>query len=202
LSSAEEIAKRLFNIFILRGMLNVSCLPSDTKNVLTPAAADNISAWIAEDETFADIACQAIGYKEGDAGNGAVYVYASKGKAAVLSKIDKEIDGVPIKIRKPAPLLINPEQSQLKTNPPHIYILSDNQKRACGSSCSPSNALFAGTIGAIVKQNEELYLLSNNHVIGGCNHAPLNSIIMSPAMGDSSVGMAPSEIGRLSKLGG
>jgi hypothetical protein len=55
-------------------------------------------------------------------------------------------------------------------------------------------------MGAIVNQNEQLYILSNNHVIGGCNHAVLDTIIMSPATGDSILGITPFEVGRLNKL--
>jgi hypothetical protein len=197
--SSKNVASDLFNVFLANGMFNLSCIPTDASDSLTPASTSMAVGWIREDEDFANIACQAIGYDAGATEEKTVYVYSSKGTERGLGKIEKEIDGVIIKVKKLNPLLIKPEQSQKTTNHPYVF-LSANNRRACGSSCSPSNVLFAGTIGALIKREDDLFLLSNNHVIGGCNHAPVNTIIMTPAPRDSIGGIAPLEIGRLSAL--
>lgn len=205
--TAKSIAGDLFRAFIADGLFNVSCYsPADAGDALAPASSMRDSAsWARADGDFANMSVQAIGYEEGQ--NGAVYVYSSKGGEKALEKIDKEKDGVPIRLRRLSPISINPETSQKITNSPKVFIFDDNTtsglKLACGSSCAPSNATFAGTMGALLEMpgdDDALYILSNNHVIGGCNHAPCDSIIMAPAPADSIIGVAPREVGRLKKI--
>jgi hypothetical protein len=52
------------------------------------------------------------------------------------------------------------------------------------------------------KQNApEIYLLSNNHVFGGCNHVPVDQPILSPSSNDGRADIAaPREIGRHSEI--
>ncbi|MDR1482603.1 MAG: S1 family peptidase [Synergistaceae bacterium] len=201
MKTAREVANDLFNAFATEGMFNVSGRPSDTDMSLSPASTtDNFTSWALRDEDFAKMAFQAIGYEEGIENGGVVYVYSSKGSQKALAKVEKEVDEVPIRLRKLSPLSINPEQSLKSTNRPNVFLHGEGTRRACGSSCAPSGAQFAGTMGAIIRQNEQLYVLSNNHVIGGCNHGFLDTIIMSPATGDSVLGITPFEVGRLNKL--
>ena len=199
MQTAKAVASDLFKAFASKGLLNASCLHAIPGDSLIPASTDDVSvsSWVADDSDFASIAVQSISYAEKSK---TVYVHVSKGNMRKLSMLKKEINGVSIVIKKISPLIINPEKSLSSTNSGNIYLIGDEQRRACGSSCSPSNVTFAGTMGAIIRQNDVFFLLSNNHVIGGCNHARFNSIIMSPAMSDSISGIAPIEIGRLSKL--
>ena len=207
--TAEGVAEDLFRAFIADGVFNVSCYsPADAGDGLAPASStqDPLS-WARSDGDFANMSIQAVGYEEGAGQDGAVYVYSSKGGEKALGKIEKGKDGVQIKLRRLSPISINPETSQKITNSPKVFIFNDNTasglKLACGSSCAPSNATFAGTMGALLEipgDNDALYILSNNHVIGGCNHAPCDSIIMVPAPADSIIGVAPREVGRLKKI--
>lgn len=72
---------------------------------------------------------------------------------------------------------------------------------ACGSSCSPAGENTTGTFGALVKKDNELYCLSNNHVFAGCNHVPVGQPIMSPSSQDASPStQAPREICRHSEI--
>jgi hypothetical protein len=48
---------------------------------------------------------------------------------------------------------------------------------------------------------QQIYLLSNNHVLGGCNHVPQNQPILSPSSNDSRADLrAPTEIGRHAEI--
>ena len=63
------------------------------------------------------------------------------------------------------------------------------ERVACGSSCAPAGENYSGTFGALVKYNNELYAISNNHVFSACNHVPDKMPIMSPANADSFSGL-------------
>lgn len=60
---------------------------------------------------------------------------------------------------------------------------------ACGSSISPGNSASAGTLGALVSdQNMKLFGLSNNHVTGLCNHSQVGVPILAPGVIDVHAG--------------
>ncbi len=56
-----------------------------------------------------------------------------------------------------------------------------------------------GTLIKLNDDNEQLYVLSNNHVIGGCNHAEKDAIINVSAHIDSQK-FASLEVGKLSSV--
>ncbi|WP_296226901.1 hypothetical protein [Ralstonia sp. UBA689] len=67
----------------------------------------------------------------------------------------------------------------------------------CGSFISPGNEASAGTLGALVADDQQqLYGLSNNHVTGGCNHSAPGLPILAPGVKDVAAGViAPFTIG-------
>ncbi len=73
---------------------------------------------------------------------------------------------------------------------------------ACGSSIFPVNCQGAGTLGALVRdQDDNLFGLTNNHVTGACNLAMPGLPIISPGTCDATADhIAPFCIGRHSRL--
>lgn len=203
-NAAKEVAENLYEYFAATGMLNVSCGSSAyTHEGFAPAFSEDIaSSWRGE-IAFASKAVQSVGYEIlplGSEEKPAVYVYASKGVTKKDENTEREINGCAVRYRRLTPLSIKPDTSQITTNIPSLF-LCPNGEMACGSSCSLSTQTLAGTMGALLEFNEDnqLYLLSNNHVIGGCNHAEKNAIITMPAPRDSGR-FAPSEVGTLSAV--
>lgn len=203
--TAKEVAYELFNGFTKAGMLNTSAKPNMATGIsINPASnSDSTSKWIWENYDFMNSSVQAVGYEEYQddderKGSEAVYVYLSNGSDRSLQKLEREKDGITIHVRKLSPIIVKPKASINMASTSKLFI-GANSEIACGSSCSPANVSYSGTIGALIRRrnDDNLYILSNNHVIGGCNHAPRNTIIMSPAPSDARIGIAPREIGRL-----
>ena len=203
--TAKEVANELFNGFVNAGMLNITPQSNTSTGIsVNPASnSDSTNKWIFENNDFMNASIQAVGYEEyGEdderKGSEAVYVYQSNGTDKNLHKIEREKDGIPIRVRKLSPIIVKPKASIDMSSMSKIFI-GENSEIACGSSCSPANVNYSGTMGALIKRrdDENIYILSNNHVIGGCNHAPRNTIIMSPAPSDTRIGIAPREVGRL-----
>lgn len=55
-----------------------------------------------------------------------------------------------------------------------------NGRISCGSSIGMGGGFAAGTLGALVRVNDDLYGLSNNHVIGRCSYAEGGHPILAP----------------------
>ena len=55
-----------------------------------------------------------------------------------------------------------------------------NGRIACGSSIGLGGSLGAGTLGALVRVNGDLFGLSNNHVIGRCSYAEGGHPVLAP----------------------
>jgi hypothetical protein len=55
-----------------------------------------------------------------------------------------------------------------------------NARIACGSSIGMGGSFGAGTLGALVRVGDDLFGLSNNHVIGRCNYAEGGHPILAP----------------------
>lgn len=205
MTTAKDVAYELFEGFVKAGMLNTSQKPNALNGMsINPAStSDSTSKWIWQNNDFMNSSIQAVGYEEYDdgderKGSEAVYLYMSNGNDRTLHKIEREKDGVPIRVRKLSPVIVKPKASLNMSATSQLFI-GENSEIACGSSCSPVNVNYSGTIGALIRRRDDdhIYILSNNHVIGGCNHAPRNTIIMSPAPSDARIGIAPREIGRL-----
>ena len=185
-------------------MLNASCgSPAYAHGGLTPASSEYATPLWRGEIAFASKTVQSVGYANPPAGSDekpAVYVYASKGVTKKEERNEFDIDGVSVRYRRLIPLSVKPDTTRYTTNTPFLYCCP-NGEMACGSSCSLSTHNSAGTMGALLKFNGDnhLYVLSNNHVIGGCNHAEKNAIITVPAHMDSRR-VASLEVGKLSSL--
>lgn len=68
---------------------------------------------------------------------------------------------------------------------------------ACGSSISPGNDASAGTLGALLRDQNGLLLgLTNNHVTALCSHVPVGMPILAPGVFDVGPGgLSPFTIG-------
>jgi hypothetical protein len=69
----------------------------------------------------------------------------------------------------------------------------------CGVSIGNCNMIMAGTLGCLVTRSQQLFILSNNHVMALVNTSPLNAGIPQPGRLDGGV-CAPDIIARLSQF--
>ncbi len=71
-------------------------------------------------------------------------------------------------------------------------------KYTCGGSIYIGSEKGAGTLGCLVQKNGEIYGLSNNHIVGACNYAPIGLPIVIPGGIDVTAGgKDPETIGHL-----
>ena len=205
MNTAKEVAEHLYEYFAATGMLNASCGSSAyTDGGFTPASSEEATSSWKGDIAFASKAVQSVGYENLPLSSDkkpAVYVYVSKGVTKRDEKNEHEFEGFTVRYRRLTPLSVKPESSRYITNIPFLYCCP-NGELACGSSCALSTQNLAGTMGALLKLDDDdknLYVLSNNHVIGGCNHAEKDAIINVPAHIDSQK-FASLEVGKLSSI--
>jgi hypothetical protein len=126
-----------------------------------------------------------------------VHIYVTKGSPGKLRKLKTEIDGVTIQVNNIGNPTVRPEIAPSASRHGNLY--TRNDRIACGSSCAPSGVGYSGTLGGIVRKvsSEELFIISNNHIIAECNHTPVNMPIMAPSTADSRPGIrAPIQIAR------
>jgi hypothetical protein len=201
-NKARLVAQLLFKRFLADGALAAIpySLASADEGFQLAAAKRRPDLW-EETHAFAGLAVQGVGYEEGKEKPGVV-VYVTKGAARELRRFPKEIDGVPIEVRKIGLVSIRPEQTKpgKATREPNIYV---RKKRiGCGGSCATGSG-DAGTFGAIVAREDDgsLFMLSNNHVLASCNHIPPGMPIMAPASDDSRPGAwHPESIAELAEV--
>lgn len=152
---------------------------------------------------FAGLEVQAVGHDtrgddDDDDETKTAYVYVTRGTKAALRDLPEEIGDVRVRVVNVGRLAIRLEAASGKTtNRPHLF--EHNGRIACGSSCAPSGEAYSGTFGAIVQvaNDADIFLLSNNHVFGACNHTPIGQPIMSPSAADSAPNMrVPTAIGK------
>jgi hypothetical protein len=115
-----------------------------------------------------------------------------------LSLLPSKIDDVAVSYRQGAPSPIGGEPPRSFGHPPFtIRQVGGMDRYACGGSVSQGNSRDAGTMGCLVRDaNGVLYGLSNNHVTGGCSHAPSGLPILAPGVLDvAPLGHDPFTIG-------
>lgn len=194
MSNAYDVANLLYDAFCEKRMFKSSCRVSVSGGIMTSASAGNANVEdIISSDGFANIAVQAIGVAQNE---GCVYVYSSRGTAKALSKLERNSGDITIRVRRLTPIHIKARMTLSSTNRPNIYVLNDGHI-ACGSSCGLSYEQRSGTFGAIVRKDGREFILSNNHVIGGCNHANKKAPVVSPSSADSVINIPPSTIGYL-----
>ena len=196
--SAEQIATTLGYEFLRDGRFSNSTGPVEVPPVMQAAAgAAGGGADVRHElEAFGGLAVQAVGYEEG-VDNPAVHIYLARGSSKLIRSLPSEISGVRVNTQKMGPINVRPESTAASTN--QGYIFERNGRVCCGSSCAPTSENLVGTVGALVTLNgsSDLFILSNNHVFGGCNHVPRGQPILSPGSGDGRPNVrAPGEIGR------
>lgn len=197
------------NFIAAGGPMSLQALPAASSRAL-----DNL------DETgFAGLSVQAVGYAEGaiaepdeeaddedeeigdeETEEDEVHIYVSRGSKKELRAIPANVGGVRVRAHNIGKLYVKPHASSTTTHRGNIYIHDD--RVACGSSAAPTGKNYAGTFGAIVRDEAgQLYALSNNHVFADCNHAPVDMPILAPAGIDGRPGArAPGEICRFSDM--
>ena len=185
--------------FLRSGRYSASTGPVELPAQVSAAAVEDeeVASYASRLEGFSGLAVQSVGFEQGGTDDPAVHVYLTRGAVKQMKALPHEIDGVPVKVHRMGPITVRPEAFARSTNRGNIF---ERKKRVCcGSSCGPTSERSAGTLGVIVKmaRRSGLFLLSNNHVLSGCNHVPLNQPILAPASMDGRPdAIAPHEIGR------
>jgi hypothetical protein len=134
---------------------------------------------------FAGISVRGVGYSPIDPYNTAIdepncIIYANSVSRDLKRSLPSEIEGVHVRVEAIGATAVRPDRSQSSTNAGNSYRVSG--RIACGSSIAVAGEQSAGTLGALLRhENGDIYALSNNHVIGGCNHTPRNQGILSPS---------------------
>jgi hypothetical protein len=201
-AKAEEIATQLAIEFLRAGRFAASSGPVEIRGLAGIAAAGHeetdaeVSGYASRAEGFSGLAVQSVGFEEGTE-NPAVHIYLTRGAARQVKALPGDVEGVPVRVHKMGPVSVRPEAMAASTNRGNIF--QRHNRICCGSSCGPTSERGAGTFGAIVKigLGQDLFLLSNNHVLSGCNHVPHNQPILAPASMDGRAdAIAPHEIGR------
>jgi hypothetical protein len=197
-SNAKEVADGLAYEFLRNGQYSAASGPVELPVLEAAAIADDgeARAYAIHVAEFSGLAVQAVGYEEGSE-EPKVHVYLTRGSVRQMRALPDRVDDVPILLHRMGPITVRPDTVAASTNRGNIF--ERNGRICCGSSCGPTSERSAGTFGAIVRLEVEnqLYLLSNNHVLGGCNHVPRNQPILAPANMDGRPDVtAPHEIGR------
>lgn len=199
MANADEIASQLAYEFLRTGRYGASTGPVEMPQLAVVAAGvedEAVTGYAERVEGFSGLAVQSVGFEQGPR-EPAVHIYLTRGAAKQMKALPQEIDSVPIKVHRMGPITVRPEAMATSTNRGNIF--EHHDRICCGSSCGPTSERSAGTIGAIVKiaGGNDLFLLSNNHVLSGCNHVPHNQPILAPANMDGRPdATAPHEIGR------
>jgi hypothetical protein len=200
MAEAEEIATRLAYKFLRAGQYSASSGPVELPGAMAAAAADGqgdgeFSQLAGE---FSGLAVQSVGFETGsEVDNPKVHIYLTRSSVKQIKDLPQEIDGVSIRAHKMGSITVRPDAAAAATNRGNIY--ERNNRICCGSSCGPTSENCSGTIGALVRigQAPQLYLLSNNHVLAGCNHVPHNQPILAPSSMDGRAdARAPQEVAR------
>jgi hypothetical protein len=196
--NARFVAESLAAEFLRAGNYTASTGPIEIENVPGIRAAAVQAAAVDDVRGFEGLAVQSVGYERG-AEEPAVHIYLTRGSTRQTAALPGEIRGVSIVVHKMGAISVRPEIASSATNRGNLF--ERNARVCCGSSCAPTSENSTGTLGAIVRKANALYLLSNNHVLAGCNHVPRDQPIMAPSSGDGRPDItAPREIGRHSEI--
>jgi len=199
-ADAEQIATQLAYEFLRGGRYSASSGPVDIQGLAGIAAVGaldaEVTSYTSRAEAFSGLALQSVGFEVGTK-TPAVHIYLTRGAARQIKELPENIEEVPIRVHKMGLVSVRPEAMAGSTNRGNIF--QRNDRICCGSSCGPTSERGAGTFGAIVTigNGRDIFLLSNNHVLSGCNHVPHNQPILAPASMDGRAdAVAPHEIGR------
>ena len=194
-SRARGVAEQLAAEFLKTGSYEAARGSIDIRaaGVAQPTVAGLEPVQLA-DYGFTGLSVQAVGYTPGS-DDETVQVFVSRGSRRALSRLSKDVNGVKVEFTNLGKLVIRPEAviaTGIRGN-----VFEHNGRVACGSSCAPAGQTYSGTFGALVRSNDQMMALSNNHVFACCNHIPVGQPILSPSAADAAPEMpAPRELCR------
>jgi hypothetical protein len=197
---ARDVARKLHAELLAGGCFTFSPMPMLGANDVVPAAGEPGASAYVERLGFSGLAVQSVGYERG-AENPKVHVYVTKGSAASLRKLERTIEGITVQVNNVGNLTVKPQMARSSTRHGRLYV--KDGRIACGSSCAPTGENYSGTFGALVRKigGQELYILSNNHVLAACNHTVVGMPILAPSSMDGRPDLpAPRSIGRHSEI--
>jgi hypothetical protein len=180
MATPRSLAHRLHQSFLANGNF-----PLAGAAISLPAAESDEAEQFADLGAFAGLQVHSVGFDEDT--DPAVYIYLVKGAAKEIKRLPREQDGVRIKVRPVGAMSVRPQSSAKQ--PPKLFLRDG--RIACGSSCAPTGVTYSGTMGALVKDDKKLYCLSNNHILGDCNHMPVGMPVMAPSSADGKPNLSP-----------
>jgi len=134
---------------------------------------------------FYGLEIRAVGYAdtvEGEAEQGC-FVYVTRSTRRAERALPEKIEGVPVRLRRVGRMYIKPEISASAAGSGYAH--RHRGRICCGTSISVGTERSAGTLGALlISDTKTIYALSNNHVIGGCNHTARGQPVLSPSIID------------------
>jgi len=194
-ADVARLAGQLAAVFLAAG--NYTFSPSAASSVagLAPASGAELHDFV-DEAGFAGLAVQAVGYEEG-AADPRIRVYVTRGR-----RLEVELpQGVGVVVTRVGKVVVRPEAAATAT---HRGLVFERRGRiACGSSCAPAGEPHTGTLGALVtkRSRNDLYILSNNHVLAGGNHVAVGMPILVPSPGDASpTTRAPAGVARHAEI--
>lgn len=196
----EQIAATLSARFLEGGNYAAVRTPLDPRlaDRILPAAADESAEFTLDDDNLGMLSVQSVGHEKGSEKQ-AVHIYVTKGSKRTLDSLEREVDGVTVSVNNVGNLIVRAAPAVTVGAIGNLF--ERNGRVACGSSCAPSGENYAGTLGALVRDADGLFCLSNNHVIAACNHVPVGMPILAPANMDGRPGgRSPAEICRHSRI--
>jgi hypothetical protein len=204
-SPAGKIASEIAAKFLEAGNFTFSGGPlgrTSLKELLPASTTDDEEADAFFDEPgVSDLAVQSVGYEQGS-DDPKVHVYVTRGPRRKEVQLPEDADAeVSLVVNRLGRVVVRPEAAAGAGPRGHLFLRKG--RIACGSSCGPSGANSAGTLGAIVRRKggAALFALSNNHVFAACNHTPIGMPIMAPSGIDANPrGQAPREVCRHSAM--
>jgi hypothetical protein len=186
--SAEQLAKSLAAQFLENGNYEALGTPlshAAASKYAQAAAERGFADFFEQEEAFSGLAVHSVGYTKGREVE-EVVIYVTKGSKKALGELATELHGIPIEVRLMGKLKAGPAPAQGAYGSSHFFEF--NGRIACGSSCAPSRETYSGTFGALVRNGQTFYALSNNHVFAACNHTPVGMPILAPSTSDASPG--------------
>lgn len=184
--NASEIAKSLAAKFLENGNYELAggALGREA-SLLKPSPSDTqaIEDYFYAEEGIAGLSVDSVGYTAG-APVERVVIYISRGSRKLIQSLPKTIDDKEVIVRVMG--RVRPGPAMAKFGPGELF--ERNGRIACGSSCAPSNEQIAGTFGAMLTDGQQLFAVSNNHVLARCNHTAIGMHVASPSNIDSKAG--------------
>jgi hypothetical protein len=200
MATAKELATKLAKTFLANGRYSLA----GERASLPVGAADVPELPLKDFQVFSGLEVHSVGYDPGEAASGdeeerkpTVYIYVVRGALRFLRSLPQSEGDVEIRAIPMGAMNVRPEASQKQQ--PNLF--RRGARIACGSSCAPTGVNYSGTLGALVKnQAGEMYCLSNNHILGDCNHLPTGMPVTSPSNKDAGPNRPPVTIGSFARL--